>query len=134
VLRDHGSALLACIVGGYVINGFLLVLCIWACGVSWDEMPLTLGILLYTIGRISTVVSITPGGVGVVEIAYSTVYIAVLGDSAHKAVVAGVLLYRALTYLLPIVTGAAAYLAWRLMRRHEEHELLTPSTTPGVGT
>ena len=134
VLRDHGSALLACIVGGYVINGFLLVLCIWACGVSWDEMPLTLGILLYTIGRISTVVSITPGGVGVVEIAYSTVYIAVLGDSAHDAVVAGVLLYRALTYLLPIVTGAAAYLAWRLMRRHEEHEVLTPATTPGVGT
>jgi uncharacterized membrane protein YbhN (UPF0104 family) len=134
VLRDHGSALLACIVGGYVINGFLLVLCIWACGVSWDEMPLTLGILLYTIGRISTVVSITPGGVGVVEIAYSTVYIAVLGESAHDAVVAGVLLYRALTYLLPIITGAAAYLAWRLMRRHEEHELLTPSTTPGVGT
>ena len=29
------------------------------------------------------------------------------------------LLYRALTYLLPIVTGAVAYLAWRLMRRHE---------------
>jgi putative heme transporter len=134
VLRDHGSALLACIVGGYVINGFLLVLCIWACGVSWDEMPLTLGILLYTIGRISTVVSITPGGVGVVEIAYSTVYIAVLGDSAHDAVVAGVLLYRALTYLLPIVTGAAAYLAWRLMRRHELHEVLTPAPTPGVGT
>jgi uncharacterized protein (TIRG00374 family) len=128
VLRDHGSALLACIIGGYAINGVLLVLCIWACGVSWEQMPLTLGILLYTIGRIFTVVSITPGGVGVVEIAYSAVYIAALGDSAHDAVVAGVLLYRALTYLLPIVTGAAAYLAWRLMRRHDQHQSKVPAT------
>jgi uncharacterized membrane protein YbhN (UPF0104 family) len=65
--------------------------------------------------------------VGVVEIAYSAVYIAALGDSAHDAVVAGVLLYRALTYLLPIVTGAVAYLAWRLMRRHEQHETKVPA-------
>ena len=128
VLREHGTALLACIVGGYAINGFLLVLCIWACGVSGEEMPLTSGILLYTIGRIFTVVSITPGGVGVVEIAYSAVYIAALGESAHDAVVAGVLLYRALTYLLPIVTGAVAYLAWRLMRRHDRHETRVPAT------
>ena len=132
VLRDHGSALLACIIGGYVINGFLLVLCIWACGVSWEQMPLTLGLLLYSIGRIFTVVSITPGGVGVTEIAYSAVYIAALGEDAHDAVVAGVLLYRALTYLLPIVTGAVAYLAWRLMRRHDRHEALTPATAPRV--
>ena len=119
VLRDHGAGLLGCIVGGYLINGVLLVICIWACGVTGEQMPFTLGMLLYTVGRIFTVVAITPGGVGVVEIAYSAVYLSVLGDSAHDAVVAGVLLYRALTYLLPIVTGAVAYLAWRLMRRHE---------------
>jgi uncharacterized membrane protein YbhN (UPF0104 family) len=121
VLRAHGVGLLACIVGGYVVNGVLLVLCLWACGISWTEMPLSLGFLLYTIGRISTVVSITPGGVGVVEIAYTAVYVTALGEQTHDAVVAGVLLYRAFTYLLPIVTGAVAYLAWRLMRRHELH-------------
>ena len=43
-------------------------------------MPFTLGMLLYTVGRIFTVVSITPGGVGVVEIAYSAVYLSALGD------------------------------------------------------
>jgi uncharacterized membrane protein YbhN (UPF0104 family) len=44
------------------------------------------------------------------------------------------LLYRALTYLLPIVTGAAAYLAWRLMRRRDLREAQIPATTPGVGS
>ena len=134
VLREHGSGLLACIVGGYAINGALLVMCIWACGVSWEQMPPTLGILLYSIGRIATVVSITPGGVGVVEIAYSAVYIAALGEDAHDAVVAGVLLYRALTYLLPIVTGAVAYLAWRLMRHHDQRQASTAAATPGAGS
>jgi uncharacterized membrane protein YbhN (UPF0104 family) len=70
--------------------------------------------------------------VGVVEIAYSAVYLAVLGDGAHDAVVAGVLLYRALTYLLPIVTGAVAYLAWRLMRRREEHAAAHTSDAPSA--
>ncbi len=119
VMRDRGRSLLVCVGGGYVINGVLLVTCIWACGVTGDSMPLSLGFMLYTVGRIATVVSITPGGVGVVEIAYTAVYVAVLGESAHDAVVGGVLLYRALTYLLPIISGAVAYLVWRLMRRHE---------------
>ena len=121
VLRHHGAGLLACIVGGYVINGVLLVLCLWACGITQSQMPFTLGFLLYSVGRIFTIVNLTPGGVGVVEIAYTAVYVSVLGESAHDAVVAGVLVYRALTYLLPIVTGAVSYLAWRLMRRHELH-------------
>ena len=121
VLREHGWGLLGCIVGGYVINGLLLVLCLWACGISGAEMPFTLGFLLYTVGRIATIVNLTPGGVGVVEIAYTAVYVSVLGESAHDAVVAGVLVYRALTYALPIVTGAFCYLLWRLMRHHEAH-------------
>jgi uncharacterized membrane protein YbhN (UPF0104 family) len=96
-------------------------MCLWACGITGEQMPFTLGFLLYTVGRIATIVNLTPGGVGVVEIAYTAVYVSVLGESAHDAVVAGVLVYRALTYLLPIVTGAFCYLLWRLMRRHETH-------------
>ena len=134
VLRDHGLGLVGCILGGYLINGVLLVMCIWACGVTGEQMPFTLGMLLYSVGRIFTVVAITPGGVGVVEIAYSAVYLSVLGDSAHDAVVAGVLLYRALTYLLPIVTGAIAYLAWRLMRRHDQRAVEAGETPSAVAT
>ena len=118
-LRRHGVGLWACTFGGYALNGVLLVTCLWACGISESQMPLSLGLLLYAVGRISTVVNITPGGVGVVEIAYTAVYVSVLGESAHDSVVAGVLVYRALTYLLPIITGAIAYVVWRVMRRHE---------------
>ena len=122
-LHRRGGQLMACVMSGYLLNGLLLVACLWACGITEEEMSLTLGLLLYSIGRIATIVQITPGGVGVVEIAYTAVYVSVLGESAHDSVVAGVLVYRALTYLLPIVTGAFAYLIWRIMRRTElRHE------------
>jgi putative heme transporter len=115
-LRDRGAPLLSYVLGGYVLNGLLLVGSIWACGVSRTELPLSLGLMLYAVGRLSTVVSITPGGVGVVELVYTAVYVAVLGETAQDSVVAGVLLYRALTYLLPIITGAVAYVVWRVMQ------------------
>ena len=118
-LRLDGLRLLSCVIGGYLLNGVLLVICLWACGASRDELPLSLGLMLYAVGRIATIVQITPGGVGITEIAYTAVYVAVLGDAAQPAVVAGVLIYRAWTYLLPIITGAFAYVIWRVMRRRE---------------
>jgi len=121
-LRRDGVKLLATVIGGYLLNGLLLVACLYACGISRSQMPLTLGLMLYAIGRIATIVQITPGGVGITEIAYTAVFSAVLSDSSQPAIVAGVLVYRALTYALPIVTGAFSYLIWRVMRRHEIHE------------
>jgi uncharacterized membrane protein YbhN (UPF0104 family) len=121
-LRRDGVRLLACVIGGYLLNGALLVICLWACGASRSQLPMSLGLMLYAVGRIFTIIQITPGGVGVTEIAYTAVYTAVLGDAAQAAIVAGVLVYRALTYLLPIITGAFAYVIWRVMRRHELHE------------
>jgi uncharacterized membrane protein YbhN (UPF0104 family) len=54
----------------------------------------------------------------------------VLGDEDQSAVVAGVLVYRALTYALPLVTGAIAYVVWRVMRRHEMRELARAEAAP----
>ena len=60
-------------------------------------------------------VSVTGGhlgaGLGVVELALTTGLTAAGGTRAP--VVAAVLVYRALTYLLQILLGAAAYLVWR---------------------
>jgi uncharacterized membrane protein YbhN (UPF0104 family) len=56
---------------------------------------------------------VTPGGLGVTELGL----VGILADGAGHAVtvqvIAAVLLFRALTYLLPIPLGAAAGLVWR---------------------
>jgi len=117
--RERGWSVLGWVFANYALNGILLVGCLWACGASYAELPLTLGLILYGVGRVLTMIQITPGGIGVVEIVYTSLYVWVLGDSSYESVVAGVLVYRALTYVLPIVTGAFAYVLWRLMRHKE---------------
>lgn len=125
LVRGHATALCVCIVGGYVLNGFLLVGSLWACGVTHSEMPMSMGLFLYAAGRVATIVPITPGAIGVAEVVYTAVYVAVLGEESQSTVVAGVLVYRALTYALPLVTGIISYVAWRIMRRKEIHEAAT---------
>jgi putative heme transporter len=122
LVRGHATALAICIGGGYLLNGFLLVGCLWACGITGSEMPMSLGLFLYAVGRVATIVPITPGAIGVAEVVYTAVYVAVLGEESQSMVVAGVLVYRALTYALPIATGLIAYVVWRIMRRKEIHD------------
>ncbi len=122
-LRGNAGVIGICIGGGYLLNGFLLVGCLWACGVEEALMPVSLGLFLYSVGRVLTIVPITPGAVGVAEVVYTAIYVAVLGEASHDTVFAGVLVYRALTWGLPLITGAIAYLVWRIMRTKEIHDV-----------
>jgi uncharacterized membrane protein YbhN (UPF0104 family) len=58
----------------------------------------------------------------VAEVVYTAVYVAVLGVDNQSIVIAGVLVYRALTYILPMLTGAVAYIIWRVMRHRENRD------------
>jgi len=129
LVRGNAGVLGGCIGGAYLLNGLLLVGCLWACGIEPDVMPVSLGLFLYSIGRLLTIVPITPGAVGVAEVVYTAVYVAVLGEPSQNTVLAGVLVYRALTWGLPLVTGAISYLAWRIMRHREIKEMA--SRQPG---
>lgn len=54
----------------------------------------------------------TPGGIGVVEAGATGALVAAGVDT--PTALAGVLVYRFLTYVLPIIFGAALYVAWRV--------------------
>lgn len=77
-----------------------------AAEISWSEI-----LAVFAFARLATAVPFSPGGLGVVELALTTGLTAAGGTRAP--VVAAVLVYRALTYLLQIPLGAAAYLVWR---------------------
>jgi membrane-associated phospholipid phosphatase len=74
--------------------------------VNWAEV-----LAVFAFARLVTAIPLTPGGVGVVELALIAGLIRAGGEGAH--VVAAVLLYRLLTYVLPIVVGAGCYAFWR---------------------
>jgi uncharacterized protein (TIRG00374 family) len=69
---------------------------------------------VFAFARLITAIPLTPGGVGIVELALIGGITSAGGQRAE--VVAAVLIFRLLTYVLPIVFGALTYLYWRRNR------------------
>jgi putative heme transporter len=74
--------------------------------VSWAEV-----LAAFAFVRLLSTIPLTPGGLGVVELGLTGALVGFGGDKA--SVVAAVLLFRALTYLAPIVFGSLTYFVWR---------------------
>jgi uncharacterized protein (TIRG00374 family) len=74
--------------------------------VSWAEV-----LAVFAFARLATAIPLTPGGAGFVEAVLIGGLVAAGG--AKPQVVAAVLVYRALTWLLPIPVGIGSYLWWR---------------------
>lgn len=106
-------------------------------GVSQAEVSASQVLAAFAFARLLTAIPLTPGGVGIVELALITALTRAGGD--RPAVVAAVLIFRLLTYVLPIVLGGLAYLYWRANRSWRDAAPpmpaeLSPAPTPASGT
>lgn len=104
-------------VGYQLLMATVLLVSLRAVGIDSSLIPVWGVLLSWAFTRAVTVIPITPGNVGIAE----TIYILTLtslagGDAApegtQELITAGVLIYRMLTYLLPILLGGFAYLFW----------------------
>jgi uncharacterized protein (TIRG00374 family) len=85
-------------------------------GVSEAELPAVEAFAVYTFSRLLSAIPITPGGVGVIDLGYIAGLTAI--DSEEKAaIVAGVLIFRLLTYGLQIPLGLVTYAIYRRRKR-----------------
>jgi putative heme transporter len=89
----------------------VLLFALRAVGVSDAEVGWAEVLAVFAFARLATAIPFTPGGAGVVEAVLITGLGAAGGDKAQ--VVAAVLVYRVLTWGLPIVVGAFCLLWWR---------------------
>ena len=90
--------------------------------VSWEE-----ALASFAFVRLLSALPITPGGLGVVELGMTATLVTAGGDEA--LVVAAVLVYRLLTFVLPIPVGALSFFFWR----HEvTHHKLAGSKLAGT--
>jgi uncharacterized protein (TIRG00374 family) len=89
--------------------------------VSWIE-----ALAVFSFARLVTAIPITPGGLGVVEVALITGLAAAGG--ARPAVAAAVLIFRALTYVLPIPLGLLTYLWYKRNRSWRREPGAAPRT------
>lgn len=92
----------------------VLLVALRVTGVPDDEVGWAEVLAVFAFARLVTAIPITPGGVGVVELALIAGLTEAGGDDAR--VVAAVLLHRLLTFVVPIGVGGLTYLYWRRNR------------------
>ncbi len=82
-------------------------------GVSQEELSWIQVLAAFAFVRLISALPVTPGGVGVVELGYVAALTIGLDVVTKTEVVAAILVFRAITYVLPIPLGAASYVLWQ---------------------
>jgi uncharacterized membrane protein YbhN (UPF0104 family) len=92
----------------------VLLVALRVVGVPAEDVGVVEALTVFAFARLLTAVPFTPGGLGVMEVALIAGLAAAGGE--RSLVAAAVLVYRALTYVLPIPLGLGTYLFWRQNR------------------
>lgn len=106
-------------IAGHLNLYVLLVICLRATGVERSVLGWAPVLAAFAFGRLVTAIPITPGGLGVMELGLVSALGAV-GDAPEASVVAAVLLFRFLTFALPIPLGIISWLWWTTTRGAED--------------
>jgi putative heme transporter len=105
----------------------VLLLALRHIGVSETDVSWVEALAIFAFARLLTAVPLTPGGLGIVEVALITGLAAAGGERPQVA--AAVLVFRALTYVLPIPLGLVTYVVWRRNRSWRRPPGAAPRTT-----
>jgi putative heme transporter len=76
-----------------------------ATGVGPEDVTLGQALGVYALVMVVSILPIAPGGAGLPELLYITIFTQMAGDASATAVAAGVMLFRAFQWFLPIPLG-----------------------------
>lgn len=106
----------------------ILVMSMRFVGFSQQELPLGDIFIVWAIVLLVQSIPITPGGIGIVEVAYLALFTQILGQEHSNTIAAGVALFRLVQWALPIPLGWAATFHWR--RKVQRGDLPDPFALP----
>jgi putative heme transporter len=118
-------------IASQILNGLMLLAALRGVGVGGEITGIEFWkafLLVKTISRFAP----TPGNVGAVEVGLTA---ALVAAGAPKApALAGVLVFRAFTLVLPIVIGSISYLLWRRWARRSTRAASAAAVVPSVAS
>ena len=94
----------------------VLLVALRAVGVAEDEVGWIRVLAAFAFVRLISALPITPGGLGVVELGYTAALAIGVDEGLRAQIVAAVLLFRFITFALPIPFGAVSFIYWRRNR------------------
>jgi len=115
VLRFRGVRLLVALLVSHLSLYLVLLMSLRFVGVGEGDVSWIRALVAFSFVRLITAIPITPGGLGVAEVSY-VFFLSVTGQSGEVTdlITAGVLVFRALTFLPPIVIGLGCWVFWRV--------------------
>jgi putative heme transporter len=130
LLRRRWPAIVAAALVSHLSLYLVLLTTLRHVGVADEAVGWTEVLFVFAFARLATAVRFTPGGAGVVEALLIGGLVAAGGQRAEVA--AAVVVFRALTWLLPVPIGGLTYLAWRRQqaRRRTSARDAPPVVTP----
>jgi putative heme transporter len=137
LLKRRWKELTLATVVSHISLYLVLLLTLRHVGVSQADVGWIEVLAAFSFVRLISALPITPGGLGVVELGLTAALVTAGGNRAQ--VVASVLVYRALTYLVPIPFGIITYVQWqrhaerRRQRLKETQEAKSSASQPTVG-
>jgi putative heme transporter len=123
LLQGRGGWITAAALVSHLSLYLVLLVTLRHVGVGDAEVGWAQVLFVFAGARLATAIRFTPGGAGVVEAVLIGGLVAFGGDPAQ--VTASVLVFRALTWLLPVPLGGLTYLAWRW----RQHRLAAPTAS-----
>jgi uncharacterized protein (TIRG00374 family) len=100
-------------------------------GVAESEVSWIRVLAAFAFVRLISALPITPGGLGVVELGYTAALGIGVDDATKAQIVAAVLVFRFITYFLPIPLGTASYVYWRRNKSWRVDQNAEPADTGG---
>jgi putative heme transporter len=111
LLRGRWHWLTVATLASHLSLFLVLLLALRHVGVSEAEVSWVEALAAFALVRLLSAFPITPGGLGVVELGLAAALVLAGGEEAQ--VVAAVLVFRILTFVLPIPIGALTWWLWR---------------------
>lgn len=116
LLRHRWVSLTVATITSHVSLYIVLLVTLRNVGVGEQDLGWIQVLAAYSFVRLISALPITPGGVGVVELGYAAAMTIGMDDLTSAQVVAAILVFRVITYALPIPLGAVSYVVWRRNR------------------
>jgi uncharacterized protein (TIRG00374 family) len=113
LMRSRWIWLTVATVASHLALFAVLLMALRHVGVSEADVSTSQALAVFAFGRLISALPITPGGLGVIELGYIGGLRAAAGEQNAAAVVAAVLMFRLLTYVVQIPIGGVTYLLWR---------------------
>jgi uncharacterized membrane protein YbhN (UPF0104 family) len=119
IVQSRALRLTIATINNHLAMAALFAVSVYSVGIETDQISIPWMVLAFALGRFLVMIPVSPGGLGLVDLGW--IGLLTLGwQTANPGVpvdsdliAAGVLLFRALTLLPPILIGMASWFFWR---------------------